>query len=762
MNLTMLLNRIFKRISCFFRTRYAFKLHPVNQLEQMDKKGIQWISKGMDPRFLLKPLGEKYPQGIMLLRFFMKLKGNNYSPRLYMDLGKGISEETAVKIPISKKGTVNFIVNFPQNIKALRLDPMDGPGKIYFDDNVITFTKISKIEKTWRMAQRLVPLFLNRNSFEKLYYDVSYSRSYRPSQQHTSYEQWIVNFDALTHADREAIKQHIETMSYKPLISVIMPVYNTPETFLRKAIDSVIKQLYPNWELCIADDASTEPHVQKILMEYSEKDNRIKVVTRKTNGHISAASNSALEIAKGEFAALLDHDDELADKALYRVAAEINICPDADLIYSDEDKIDEQGERFSPHFKPDWNPELFFSNNYICHLSIIRTELIRKSGYFRKGFEGSQDYDLLLRCIALTDPLKIRHIPEILYHWRAIHGSTALKASEKSYTTQAGLKALRDFFSKSNPDILIESGKLSNTYRVRYPVPDPEPRVSLIIPTRNGMQILSRCIESILTKTQYSNYEIIVVDNQSDDPDTISYLKKIGDNSKIRIVKYDYPFNFSAINNYAVKHAQGEIIGLINNDIEVISPEWLKEMVSYAMQPGVGAVGAKLLYPDGRVQHAGVIVGLGGVAGHSHKYISKEDAGYYGRAILPQALSAVTAACLVIRKKVYEEIGGIDEENLTVAFNDVDFCLRLQEAGYRNVWTPYALLYHHESVSRGYENTQDKQRRFLNEIRFMKDRWGKKLLNDLHYNPNLTLDREDFSTASVSRVLRPWCNQDNG
>jgi glycosyltransferase involved in cell wall biosynthesis len=680
-----------------------------------------------------------------------------------MDSGNGMSEETAITIPVAKSGTINFIVNLPDNIRTLRLDPMQDAGTIEFDK--IVFTEIGAIEKICRMARRVILSFRSRNRsyismiesntlndvhwfqilsyIEKIYYKLSYSRSYQPGHA-SSYDQWIEKHDKLTDDDRGAIRRHIEAMSHIPLISIIMPVYNTPAELLRNAIDSVINQLYPYWELCIADDASTQPHIREILGEYEKRDNRIKIVYRSVNGHISEASNSALSIASGEFIALMDHDDELSEKALYRIADVINKYPQTEIIYTDEDKIDVDGRRFSPHFKSDWNQELFFSQNYISHLTVYSSRILKQAGGFRKGFEGSQDYDLTLRCINLTCPSRIYHLPEVLYHWRTIDGSTASNENAKNYSYEAGIKALEDHF-RTEKGTVIELGPWPGTYRVKYPIRDPEPLVSLLIPTYNGHELLKKCVESILNKTIYNNYEIIVINNRSDCPLTLQYLDELNRCKNINVVQYDKPFNFSAINNFAVQYAKGEFIGLINNDVEVISSEWLTEIMSYAIRPKIGAVGAKLLYSDGRIQHAGVIIGLGGVAGHSHKHLPGDTPGYFCRAIIPQALSAVTAACLIVSKTAYIEVGGLDEKNLAVAFNDVDFCLKLREAGYRNVWTPYALLYHHESVSRGHDDTPEKKARFSREAQFMKTKWGKKLLADPFYNKNLTLDREDFS-----------------
>jgi len=561
------------------------------------------------------------------------------------------------------------------------------------------------------------------------------------------YAEWIRRYDTLTDDVRQRMCTDMDCWEQKPLISVVMPVYNSNIDFLTAAIESVRSQIYSSWQLCIADDASTAPEVIRLLEHYEAVDHRINVVFRKHNGHISEASNSALALAEGAFVALLDHDDVLAEHALYIVARELNQYPGANIIYSDEDKIDVDGRRYDPHFKPDWNPDMFRSQNYISHLGIYRTTLMRDVDGFRKSYEGSQDYDLCLRCAARIEEGTIHHIPHILYHWRAVPGSTALSADEKSYAEQAAMRALEDMLTDEATAAVVEKASFPTTYRIQYALPGKPPMVSIIIPTRNGYDILHQCIESIRTKTDYPNYEILVVDNQSDDEETLDYLAHLAKAGWARVLSYDEPFNFSAINNFAVTQAEGSVIALVNNDIEVVTPEWLSEMVAHAMRPGVGAVGAKLFYGDGRIQHAGVIVGLGGVAGHSHKYYPHDASGYFFRLHLVQNVSAVTAACLVIRRLIYEEVGGLDEEHLRVAFNDVDFCLRVRELGYRNLWTPYAELYHHESVSRGAEDTPEKQMRFTAEIEYMKSRWGDKLRNDPVYNSNLTLDHEDFSLA---------------
>ncbi len=571
------------------------------------------------------------------------------------------------------------------------------------------------------------------------------------------YTKWVQRYDTLTDPDRAAIKRHIEGLTYKPLISVVMPTFNSPEKWLRLAIDSVRKQLYTNWELCIADDASSKSHVREILQEYQANDSRIKIVLRKHNGHIAAASNSAIETATGEFVALLDHDDELSEHALYMVAAELNADRDADLIYSDEDKIDDKGRRYDPYFKPDWNAELFLCQNFFSHLGVYRSAIVKEIGGFREGYEGSQDWDLAMRISERIPFTHIRHIPHILYHWRAIPGSAARAVEEKNYVKDAQLKTLQSHFDRIGLNVTILPAG-SDYWRVKYPLPT-RPLVTLIIPTRDGFELLQRCVESIYHKTTYANFELIIVDNQSKDPATLNYLARLDRERGVKILHYDAPFNFSAINNLAVQHARGQILGLINNDLEVIAPDWLEEMVSYAIQPEIGAVGALLYYPNNRIQHAGVILGLNGnpgVAGHRYHNQPRGYPGQVSRALLCQNLSAVTAACLLVRRQVYDEVGGLDETHLAIAFNDVDFCLRIVEKGFRNLWTPYAELYHYESASRGYEDTSEKQQRFEKECDYMRRRWGDLLANDPAYNPNLALDRENFLLAIPPRATKPW------
>jgi len=563
------------------------------------------------------------------------------------------------------------------------------------------------------------------------------------------YTAWLATYGSLSEQQVQAIHSEIATWDNAPKIAVLMPVYNPEQACLENAIQSVLNQYYPHFELCIADDASTKAYVQEVLHTVVQSDNRVTIISRENNGHISAASNSALSLVTADYVALMDHDDLLTPDALYRVAQQIIQHPEVMLIYSDEDKMDVQGQRYAPYFKPDWNPELFLSHNFVCHLGVYKTAKLRELGGFNSAFDGAQDYDLALRYSETIDAQTIIHIPRILYHWRAVAGSTAKGVQEKPYAEAKIAKAVQAHLQRQGRLAQVTAHPcLPGALRVQYVLPEHLPLVSLVIPTRNGFHLLYRCVESIFSKTDYANYELIIIDNGSDDIVTLRYLQFLEKNQRVTVIRDNSPFNYSALNNKAVAQAKGELIALLNNDLEVINADWLGEMVSYAIHPEVGAVGAKLYYPNDTLQHAGVIVGLGGVAGHSHKHFPRDNPGFCGRLLLSQNLSAVTAACLVLRKEVFDAVGGLDEKNLSIAFNDVDFCLRIQEQGYYNVWTPYAELYHYESASRGYEDTPEKQARFNKEVEYMQQRWGKLgLLNDAAYNINLTLDREDFSFA---------------
>jgi GT2 family glycosyltransferase len=574
-----------------------------------------------------------------------------------------------------------------------------------------------------------------------------------------TYQDWIAQCDALTDEDRDAIRAHVATLANKPLISVVMPVYETPEALLREALDSVRAQLYSNWELCIADDASPSPHVATVLTDYAARDSRIRFMRRDANGHISAATNSALELARGEFVALMDHDDLLAEKALYEVAVELNRRPDADLIYSDEDRIDANGLRHSPYFKTDWNPELFLCHNMISHLGVYRRTLVDQVGGLRLGLEGSQDYDLALRVSRATTPDRIRHIAAILYHWRGAQEKPSFSEGQFKRCVDAARRAKIDHLRASGDGSIVEPHPLLPQWdRVRRPVPSPAPLVSLIVPTRNRADLLRPCVDGLLRRTDYPNLEIIVIDHDSEEPETLALLREVSQDPRVRIMLYRGAFNYSDMNNKAAAIARGDLLGFINNDVDVIDSGWLGEMVALASRPEYGAVGAKLLYPDGKVQHAGVVLGAGGVAGHLHLGEGASHSGYFGRLCLPSNVSAVTGACLIVRKSIFHEVGGLNATDLTVAFNDVDFCLKVAAAGYLNVWTPFALLYHHESPSRKKDTEPEKAARFRREVLYMQRTWGEVLESDPFYNANFSLADARFELAAPARRAKPWGN----
>ena len=554
------------------------------------------------------------------------------------------------------------------------------------------------------------------------------------------YQVWIDKYDILTDDQRDLMHNKAATWPQKPLVSIILPVFHLPVKLLHETVASVQAQIYGNWELGIVNHASTTPDIKTFLDKITAADSRIKLVSCDTNNGASNALNIAMELASGEFTTLMEHGDRLAEHALHEVARELHHFPGANIIYSDEDRIGTDGQRSTPHFKPDWNQELFLATNYINHLCVFRSSLIRNVEGFRPELEDGQTSDLILRIINHNSESEIRHIPKVLYHARHYEAQPpSLDPSVISHRHAVG-----NYLQITEPDAKIVIGSRNQT-RIIRPLPNPPPTVSLIVPTRDQVDLLKACISGLLERTDYTDLEVIIADNDSVKPQTLSYLESLSSDSRVSILKCPGPFNYSTINNQAVAKARGSIIGLINNDIEVINPGWLREMVSHAVRPEVGAVGCKLLYGDGRIQHAGVILGLSGLADHSHKYFDENDDGYFLRPHLQQYVSAVTAACLIVSKQKFQTVGGLDEKNLAVAFNDVDFCLRLTEKGWKNTYTPHATLYHHESMSRGRDRRGEKAERFRREKEFMKNHWAKQLENDPFYNPNLSRDNESFS-----------------
>jgi GT2 family glycosyltransferase len=597
----------------------------------------------------------------------------------------------------------------------------------------------------------IIKKLINRYGFARFFYK-SIFYFFKPSQfihklKDFSNDEIYKNYISYTSdrliKNKNQIINELSQFKIKPKITVLLPIHNSNLGFLHKAIESVTNQLYQNWELCIVYDISLDNSAIKTIRSFHVKDKRIKVFNKKVYRYISDALNDAFKISTGDYVTFFSQEDLLSIDALFYIVKLINKNKNLKFIYTDEDKLDQMGNRYDPYFKPDWSPDLLLSYNYISHLSVVRRETFCDIGGFRKKFDGAQDYDLYLRITGSLDNNQIGHIPQVLYHSRLLSKNIDNDSYIKSYALNVGLQSIKSYLRNKKIKASAEITKF-NKYRIRYYL-ENYPLVSLIIPTKNGYKFLKKCIKSILKKTDYPNYEIIIVDNGSDESDIKNYFETIRKYKNIKIITDPSPFNYSLLNNRAVKHASGEIIGLINNDVEVISRSWLKEMVSYAVQSDVGAVGAKLLYPNNTIQHAGVITGIGGVAGHPHKHFKNKNQGYFSRAVVVQNLSAVTAACLVMKKDLFLSIGGFNEKFLKVAFNDVDICLRLRKRGYKILWTPFAELYHYESATRGPDRDSKKIKRLNKETEYMQKKWGKSLNNDPFYNKNLTLIKEDFS-----------------
>lgn len=543
--------------------------------------------------------------------------------------------------------------------------------------------------------------------------------------------------------ERELAEQRNHRFDRKIKFSIVVPLFNTPEKFLREMIQSVIDQTYSDWELCMADGSDAQhSDVERICRQYTKKDSRIKYKKLEKNLGISGNTNACLEMATGDYIGLFDHDDLLHPAALYEVMRAI--CEQgADFVYTDENTFhNEPKDAFCPHYKPDFAPDTLRANNYICHFTVFKKQLLEKTGVFRPECDGSQDYDMVLRLTEKAE--RMVHVPEILYYWRAHENSVAESVGAKPYVIEAAHKAIRDHLHRIGLQGEVLDTVVPSMYRLKYEIIG-QPLISIIVPNKDHIELLERCLHSILKLTSYCNYEIIIVENNSTETETFDFYDKIRSDPHISIITWQGEFNYSAINNYGVKHAEGKYLLLLNNDTEIISCDWIQEMLMYAQRSDVGAVGAKLYYEDDTIQHAGLGIGLLTLAGHLHRGFDRRHPGYMGRLIYAQDLSAVTFACVMIPRHVWDEVGGLDE-SFAVAFNDVDMCMRIRKAGYLIVWTPYAELYHYESKSRGLEDTPEKKKRFEGEVKRFQERWKAELAaGDPYYNPNLSLDREDFS-----------------
>ena len=543
-------------------------------------------------------------------------------------------------------------------------------------------------------------------------------------------------------SESELEKQREKNWKETPVFSIVVPAYRTPVLFLEQMIESVRSQTYPCWELCIANASPEDEQMAEVLQRYVQMDQRIHVKNLDKNLGIAENTNEAFSMASGTFVGLLDHDDLLAPQALYRMMERLEE-KEIDVFYTDEDKVTtDLAEHFQPHFKPDFNLDLLRSNNYITHFFVARTELVRNVGGFRREYDGAQDYDFIFRCVEQAG--EICHIPEILYHWRTHKESTSDNPVSKMYAFEAGKRAIEGNLERCGVQAVVSHTKDLGFYQVEYPV-QGSPLVSVLIPNKDQKESLKKCLDSVFEKTTYSNYEIIIIENNSTESETFAYYRELQKRSNVKVITWKEGFNYSAINNFGEKEASGDYLLFLNNDVEVINPRWMEEMLGNCQRPEVGITGAKLYYPDDTIQHAGTIIGIGGIAGHAFLNMPRSRTGYLHKASIQMNLSAVTAACMMMKRSVFEQLGGF-EEKLTVAFNDVDLCLRTVQAGYLVVYNPKVELYHYESKSRGSEDNEEKVRRFQREIEFMRSRWITILKEgDPNYNKNLTLSKWNYS-----------------
>ena len=611
---------------------------------------------------------------------------------------------------------------------------------------------IGKIE--WgRMLKKLSPYTIKKGLLYLKHYGpkefwIRLHERFEPEE--VPYGPW---YEAYVPDEKTLEEQRKHSFSHAPLISVAVPAYRTPPQFLREMIESLVAQTYGNWELCIANGSPDDSAMAEILEEYEKKDRRVRFKNLTKNLGIAENTNAALAMAEGEFVGLLDHDDLLAPNALYEVVCALEKNPEADAVYTDEDKVTMNlEEHFQPHLKPDFNLDLLRSNNYICHFFLARKSVIETAGGFRREFDGAQDHDFIFRCV--ENSRKVVHVPEILYHWRTHKASTADNPASKMYAYDAGKRAIEAHLKRTGTDGIVSHTPDLGFFRVKYPV-QGEPMVSIIIPNKDQKESLEACLNSVREKTKYTNYEIIIIENNSTSEEIFRYYRELSADPRIRLLRWKKEFNYSAINNYGVRHAKGEYLLFLNNDVTVITEDWMEEMLGVCQRPEVGAVGVKLIYPDNTIQHAGCVVGMGGIAGHMFTDMPANRTGYLRKASILQDMSAVTAACMMMKKSVFDKVGGFTEE-LAVAFNDVDLCLKTGRAGYLVVYDPYAQLWHMESKSRGAEDSKEKVRRFQTEIEYMRSHWIDILKNgDPYYNKNLSLTKWNYSLRPLPGTSAP-------
>lgn len=737
-----LLQRTYRFMGWLSRWLHFSTSLKITQLLSANFENGVYSWQGENSQILMEPKHSTKLHGFYMMELsYMQLqKGCN--SRLYSNSGDGFSVAESAVLPMLSTGgakkTVKRICYFSGYTNTFRWDPSNTSGMC--QDIDIKLVRLSDVKARSLMQKKLQAFSVGSSDVDEglssLY--EAYDNVFITQSETYNYEGWITRHG-------NSFVKPCELPKNSVLVSIIVPTFNTKPQWLDDCIASVIKQTYTNWELIVVDDASTDLQTKKALGELSKVDDaRIQTIFNENNGHICVSTNIGIDAANGDYVTFLDHDDELHPDALAELVSAIDINPKLQLIYTDEDLMSESGERITPHFKSDWNPDLLLSHNYITHLACYSHPLLMSLNGMREGYEGAQDYDLALRALSVLATEDILHIPRALYHWRMVEGSTAQNCDAKSYATEAGLRAVQDYLQREKFSASAIHDVRSNFYRVQWDLPRLHPKVAIIIPTRDGLEVLKPCIETLLEKTAYDNYEIIIVDNGSIETATLKYFDVIKQDARIKIIRDDGIFNYSRINNVGAAASDAPYLCLLNNDIEIIDEYWLSELVSLGVRDDVGCVGAKLLYPDGSLQHGGVILGLGGYAAHSHRGIAGDDPGYFNRAQIRQQLLAVTGACLLVKRCVFDEVSGLDEA-FAVAYNDVDFCLRVHERGYKNIYTPYASLVHYESKTRGEDNSTVKIQRLDKEKELLLSRWGKYIENDPFYNPNLTRSNEHFS-----------------
>ena len=721
----------------------AFKIK-ISKLVSAEKKIFKHVDKGTSSGAGFVINGWYIDLGDVTVQFF-----DEAGHELEVDIKAKRRADVARVFP---ENTVDEIVGFEAVYKKKTTNRI----RVHFEsgDKQQDYTvrlKESFVEKLWKKLHQAY--FKTKVYYQQFGVKATILRAIDKLTRRDSinYSAWLKR-----HCPTKAVleQQRKVKFAYQPKISIVIPLYKTPLNYLDELIQSIKAQTYSNWELCLSDGSGENSPLISVLKKYEEKDERIKVVYNKRALQISENTNAALEIATGDFIAFADHDDLLAPNALYECVFELNEDQSIDVLYTDEDKIDMTGkEHFMPHFKPDFNIDMLCSVNYICHLFVIKKQILQEVGLLNSEFDGAQDYDFVLRCVEIAS--NIKHIPKILYHWRAHKDSTAENPESKNYAFEAGTRAIQAHYDRVGIKATVKQTIHKGIYRSKYILQD-KPLISIVIPNKDHIDDLDKCITAIEEKSSYKNYEFIIVENNSTDQKTFEYYRELEEKCPRAKVVYwkGQGFNYPAINNYGVECANGEYILFLNNDTEIVNEDCLEELLGYCMREDVGAVGARLYFEDGTIQHAGVIVGFGGIAGHAFVGFPHDALGYFGRIQMAQDYSAVTAACMMVKKTVFEEVEGFDER-YAVAFNDVDLCMKIRQAGYLIVYNPYAELNHYESKSRGYEDTEEKVQRFNSEIMLFKTRWSEFLeKGDPYYSPNMTLDNCDFSLNVQMNKIR--------